>query len=104
MIIPYEVDVPFDRRPWTNYLIIALCVLAFTLEMFYVNNGQAAVKPYVLSTFTARGLFGHIWLHGGIIHIAGNMLFLWDSATPSAQRYPRCSTPLLTSLSAFWRE
>ena len=32
MIIPYEVDVPFDRRPWTNYLIIAIAILVFVTQ------------------------------------------------------------------------
>jgi membrane associated rhomboid family serine protease len=35
------------------------------------------VRPYVLSGFSIRGLFGHMWLHGGIIHLLGNLLFLW---------------------------
>ena len=24
-----------------------------------------------------RGLFGHMWLHGGILHLVGNLIFLW---------------------------
>lgn len=32
MIIPYEVDVPFNHRPWTNYLIIAIAILVFVTQ------------------------------------------------------------------------
>lgn len=32
MILPYEVDVPFDRCPWTNYLIIAIAILVFVTQ------------------------------------------------------------------------
>jgi len=114
MIIPYEVDVPFDHRPWTNYLIIALAILAFLaqyqqMETFdeqrhqetiriltnaekdrhmtektirHANlqafvNVENPVKKYMLWDFSASGLFGHIWLHGGILHLVGNIIFLW---------------------------
>jgi len=35
------------------------------------------VRPFVLEGFNRKGLFGHLWLHGGIIHLLGNLLFLW---------------------------
>jgi membrane associated rhomboid family serine protease len=37
----------------------------------------AKVRPFVLDGLNIKGLFGHIWLHGGILHLLGNMLFLW---------------------------
>jgi len=44
------------------------------LEEYFVW-GQ--VRPFILTGWTLRGFFGHIWLHGGIMHLLGNMLFLW---------------------------
>jgi membrane associated rhomboid family serine protease len=35
------------------------------------------IRPYILDGWTLKGLFGHMWLHGGILHLLGNMLFLW---------------------------
>ena len=35
------------------------------------------IRPYILDGFALKGLFGYMWLHGGILHILGNMLFLW---------------------------
>jgi len=44
------------------------------LEEFFVL-GQ--VRPYILRGWTIKGLLGNMWLHGGIFHILGNLLFLW---------------------------
>jgi membrane associated rhomboid family serine protease len=35
------------------------------------------IKPFILNGWKLKGLFGHIWLHGGVLHLLGNMLFLW---------------------------
>ena len=69
---------------WVNYALIAVNVLVFLYELALGNNG--------LNTFFARWgatpaeiTAGHAWytlltcmfLHGGWLHIGGNMLFLW---------------------------
>lgn len=149
LIIPWKVDVPQDRRPFINWLIIAGAIAAFVfqtisvveqsikvqgkLEDFkkssvedlakelgvkekqlkeieqsvkkIVDKIQKAlpdekispefkekaikeiiirdyfilgkIRPFILKGWTIKGLLGHIWLHGGIIHLLGNMLFLW---------------------------
>jgi membrane associated rhomboid family serine protease len=35
------------------------------------------VRPFILDGYNIKGLFGHLWLHGGIVHLLGNLLFLW---------------------------
>ena len=44
------------------------------LERYYV---WGEIRPYILNGFDLKGLFGYMWLHGGIFHLLGNMLFLW---------------------------
>ncbi len=44
------------------------------LEQYYVLG---EIRPYILDGFALKGLFGYMWLHGGILHLLGNMLFLW---------------------------
>jgi membrane associated rhomboid family serine protease len=44
------------------------------IEKYYVWE---QVTPFILDGFNIEGLFGHLWLHGGIIHLLGNLLFLW---------------------------
>lgn len=83
LIIPYEVDVPFDRTPFANWLLIASVVVVFLLQMGTalevapMQNAGFDMEEYVLDGFSIKGLFGHMWLHNGIIHVAGNLLFLW---------------------------
>ncbi len=35
------------------------------------------VLPWVLNGWGIQGMIGHMWLHGGIFHLLGNLLFLW---------------------------
>jgi len=51
-----------------------MLVKRIIIERYYVEE---EIRPYILDGFALKGLFGHMWLHGGIIHLLGNMLFLW---------------------------
>ncbi|MBE0536568.1 MAG: rhomboid family intramembrane serine protease [Phycisphaerae bacterium] len=83
LIIPYELDVPFERTPFVNWLLVASIIAVFVpqvLVMLNAPNEEAAFGPfkeYVLDGFSVRGLVGHMWLHGGIVHLIGNLIFLW---------------------------
>jgi membrane associated rhomboid family serine protease len=145
LIIPWKVDVPQDRRPFINWLIIAGAITAFVFQIISIieqstklpakirecenrsvedvakefgveeqrlkeieqsvdkinrdlpdgklsiNSREKDIKerilqeyfvwgkirPFILNGWTIKGLFGHIWLHGSILHLLGNMLFLW---------------------------
>jgi membrane associated rhomboid family serine protease len=148
LIIPWKVDVPQDRRPFINWLIIAGAITAFVFQAKSVveqsiklqekreefKNSSVEdlakelgvkekqlkeieqsvdktadkirkavpdekalqryrekkirdlieeyfvlrkIRPFILSGWTIKGLLGHMWLHGGLVHLFGNMLFLW---------------------------
>jgi len=159
VIIPWHVDVPEDRRPFLNWLIIAGIILAFVAQITSITKRSVTlasetkkyenysieemakelgadeqrvkeieqaveknfnelkkavpirkksknskdsedllakmkedkikrtllkeysilgqIRPYILRGWTIKGLLGHMWLHGGIMHMAGNLLFLW---------------------------
>ena len=99
MFIPYAVDVPFDRRPFMNWLIVAGVIAIFGLlgpPRFEKTTEPGAAKKqaveeqtenestvehslgrFVLRGWGLTGLFGHMWLHAGPVHLAGNLLFLW---------------------------
>ncbi|MHC4622376.1 MAG: rhomboid family intramembrane serine protease [Planctomycetota bacterium] len=96
MIIPYRVDVPYDRRPFANCGIIASATVVFLCQfmifhrLFAANFFEGAefkvsalaemaalIRGFVLDGPSLKGLIGHMWLHGNIFHLLGNMLFLW---------------------------
>jgi len=86
---PYRVDVPFKHRPVMNWLIVATVILVFSCQV--VERVKYSTLPegtaryaensisfqYSLNGWGIKGLLGSIWLHKGILHIAGNLLYLW---------------------------
>lgn len=99
MIIPYTVDVPFERRPWANYGLIALTVIISLLALFddglfehlklgtleldptYFEvpheNEYADPTPYISVRYSATEFLTHVFVHGGFLHLLGNMIFLF---------------------------
>lgn len=74
MIIPLNTDAPLHHRPWGTVGLIALNLLIFLfLPMEYyedlvLNYGQGLTPLQWISS---------AFLHGGWMHVLGNMLFLW---------------------------
>jgi len=90
LIFPWQVDVPQDRWPVMNWLIILATIAVFVLQVSEaVDTVSPAVGPadapvaqsitstMVLDGWGLRGLLGHMWLHAGLMHLLGNMWFLW---------------------------
>jgi len=102
MIIPWKVDVPQDRLPFGNWLLIISIIAVFawqipqmrerhekieqivgdkySLTQEDVNSIKSIKVPYddyMLDGWSFKGMFTHIRLHGGLMHIIGNLLFLW---------------------------
>ena len=106
MLIPWAVDVPRDRYPVMNYVVIGIILLFSVFQVldwldfterrqllqFEIDQGkmtEAEAKEIlkevrkegtgvlVLRSWRVREFFGHMWLHGGVIHLLGNLIFLW---------------------------
>jgi membrane associated rhomboid family serine protease len=80
-----------------NWLIIGVIIGFFVWQINQVNTYHTNVERelskninttgfkiktdlfdgLVLDGWTTRGLLGHMWLHGGWLHLIGNLLFLW---------------------------
>lgn len=77
---------PSGRRPVVTYALIAINVYVFlsTLHLYsddrallaYYAN-YALVPAFVSEGYGLSGLFTSMFLHGGWLHIAGNMLYLF---------------------------
>ncbi len=73
MIIPYRIDAVVEHRPIANYALLASLAAAYALQL---NADGASIAPFVNTGFSPVGMIGHMWLHGGPMHLFGNMLFL----------------------------
>jgi membrane associated rhomboid family serine protease len=93
-MIPLRDDNPTRTRPIVTYVILGLCVITFLWQLALGPRGNEAAV-YALG-FIPAVVFGSadlpeqlIWvpppvtiftsmfLHGGLLHLAGNLLYLW---------------------------
>ncbi|RIK68004.1 MAG: hypothetical protein DCC65_04005 [Planctomycetota bacterium] len=84
IFIPIRTDTPLRRLPVVNYLLIVLNVSIFlALDVFAprtIDGGLSDFKRrYMLDpeNLTVAQFFSYQFLHGDILHLLGNMLFLW---------------------------
>ncbi|MGH1369429.1 MAG: rhomboid family intramembrane serine protease [Maritimibacter sp.] len=78
---------PSERTPYVTYTLIAVNILAFLFFYLpYLSNNAALNEVYMTGGLvparitSGQGYFTFItsmFLHGGFMHLAGNMLFLW---------------------------
>lgn len=85
-MFPFRDHNPSNRTPFITYALIAINVVVFLyswplsddprlLNAFYSDY---ALFPASISTGQDfQGLVTSMFLHGGIMHLVGNMLFLW---------------------------
>ena len=93
-MIPLKDDNPTSGRPIVTYFLIGLCVFVFLIqlgsqsyktgELFYsfglipsvlMGHNQLPNDLYVLPAFLT--IFSSMFMHGGFMHIIGNMLYMW---------------------------
>ena len=77
LLIPYEIETLQQERPWANWLIVAACSLVSLIAMFGGGLKSGDFDALILHGFSFPGLIGHVLLHAGLIHLVGNMVFLW---------------------------
>jgi membrane associated rhomboid family serine protease len=76
MFLPIGDENPRERTPYVNYAILAANVFVFLFVQLPSPDGAIrwAMVPGSLDPVT---LFTSMFLHAGLLHLAGNMLFLW---------------------------
>ena len=77
---------PSGRTPYVTYTLIAANIAIFLAYWFGLQSEYALneffytwglVPQFVMSGENLPTLITHMFLHGGWMHLAGNMLFLW---------------------------
>lgn len=88
-MIPYKDDNPTGTTPYVTVGIIILNILVFLYEvtsplgMEKVAYTYGAIPQNILTFDKAQPIhpvltiFSSMFMHGGLFHIAGNMLYLW---------------------------
>ena len=86
-MIPLRDDIRSSRFPIVTVSLIVINVLVFLYQLYLESMGLQdqfiltwATVPYDvihnLNTHTILTLFASMFMHGGWLHIAGNMLYL----------------------------
>ena len=93
-MIPLKDDNPTSGKPIVTYLLIGLCVLIFLIQLssqsyktgqlFYsyglipsvlMGHNQLPADLYVVPGYIT--IFTSMFMHGGFMHLIGNMLYMW---------------------------
>lgn len=80
MIIPWSTDAPIYHRPWATIALMAATIGVF---VWTARLDPEEVEPFML--IHGDGLHPIQWitsnfLHANIVHLAGNLIFLWAFA------------------------
>ncbi|UCE99668.1 MAG: rhomboid family intramembrane serine protease [Planctomycetota bacterium] len=84
MILPIRTSIRPRRTPYANYALIGVNVVIFFLQYHTdPHTGGVGFRPWVLQ-FMLTPVHPYLWqfvsyafLHGGLMHIFGNMFFLY---------------------------
>jgi membrane associated rhomboid family serine protease len=86
-MIPLSVDVPMKRLPWANWgLILVTVIVSIAVPYapgerfhFFPARHVEHLSPFVLDThhFAPHQLVTHLFQHAGLLHLIGNVLFLF---------------------------
>jgi membrane associated rhomboid family serine protease len=88
-MIPLHSTIPLQRVPWVNYSLVGINVALFAYEMILGPRMESFVLAYgwVPARFAEALAQGHIpaltplllsmFLHGGWLHLCGNLLYLY---------------------------
>jgi len=93
-MIPLKDDNPISGRPIVTYFLIGLCVVIFLIQLssqsyktgqlFYsyglipsvlMGHDQLPMDLYAVPAFIT--IFSSMFMHGGFMHLIGNMLYMW---------------------------
>jgi membrane associated rhomboid family serine protease len=93
-MIPLKDDNPTTKKPVVTYFIIGLCILIFLIQfssqsyktgnIFYsyglipsvlMGHNQLPIDLYAIPSWLS--IITSMFMHGGFMHLAGNMLYMW---------------------------
>lgn len=85
-MLPLRDEYPTLRTPFVNYTLIAINILVYIWQFFVGQSNPGLVYQFALvpaqvssgiSPDDLLHIFTSMFMHGGLAHIGGNMLYLW---------------------------
>ena len=78
-MIPLRDVIPTRTTPFVTVTLIVLNAVAFACQLWLGDAGQALVRSWGLvpAAFSWGTVLTSMFLHGGLLHFGGNMLYLW---------------------------
>jgi len=85
-MIPIRDQIKPRRTPIINYLLIAVNIIVFMLQWSAGANQESVVYEFALipASFSdgidlseIRDVFTSMFMHAGLMHLLGNMIYLW---------------------------
>jgi membrane associated rhomboid family serine protease len=82
-VLPYRTSIRPWRTPYVNYALILVNVIIFSLELHITPRGHLALRPWLAHFMLTPNelrpwqLITYAFLHGSLMHVVGNMFFLY---------------------------
>ncbi|HLF88813.1 MAG TPA: rhomboid family intramembrane serine protease, partial [Anaerolineales bacterium] len=85
-MLPLRDDNPSSRTPVVNYILIAINILVFVFQVMLGSSQDSFVYQFALIPARVTSgidigdvldVFSSMFMHAGLAHIGGNMLYLW---------------------------
>ena len=85
-MLPLRDENPTSRTPIVNYILIAINILVFVFQVMLGASQESFVYQFALIPEQIMGgvgvddvldVFTSMFMHAGLAHIGGNMLYLW---------------------------
>jgi len=85
-MIPIRDEIPTKRFPIITYTLIGINILVFLFQIMLGSHEEAFVQQMAvipahftngISLGDITDIFTSMFMHGGLMHIGGNMLYLW---------------------------
>ena len=76
LFLPLNVDVPLSRWPISNFLLIGM-ILFISIAIWLGIIDPSTADQMVLDGWSPIGMVGSIFHHLDVVHLLGNLIFLW---------------------------
>ncbi|MBK8475451.1 MAG: rhomboid family intramembrane serine protease [Opitutaceae bacterium] len=76
-MIPYRIETLYQHDPWANWAVFGTTIGTSLAILYGVIPQEVSEQYFVLGAGHPFSFVGYLFAHGGLVHLAGNMLFLW---------------------------